>query len=174
MDLTGAVDTQAERVAADYGLDLVFHPHVATYVETADEVEKLFDATSGSKMGLCLDTGHCYFAGDDPVAEADKYSSVLRYVHIKDVNDKVLVESRRKKLNFGQAIEAGVFTIIGEGCIDFPNFYKAVAKNNYSGWCVVEQDVKFDATVVPPAQSIAASLKYLRGVVNQLERPVSA
>jgi hypothetical protein len=33
---------------------------------------------------------------------------------------------------------------------------------------VVEQDVKFGATPIPPAQSIAASLKYLRGVVKDL------
>jgi inosose dehydratase len=160
---------EADRVAADYGLDLVFHPHVSTYVETPQEVEKFFDATSGIKIGLCLDTGHCYYAAGDPVIEAEKYRSVLRYVHIKDVNDGVLVDSRRKELNFERAIEAGVFTIIGEGNIDFPRFFKTLAKNNYSGWCVVEQDVKFDATVVPPAQSVAASLNYLRGVVSQLE-----
>jgi hypothetical protein len=29
--------------------------------------------------------------------------------------------------------------------------------------------VKFGATPIPPAQSIAASLNYLRGVVNDLE-----
>ena len=33
---------------------------------------------------------------------------------------------------------------------------------------VVEQDVKFGATRVLPAVSIAASLKYLRGVLGQL------
>jgi hypothetical protein len=34
-------------------------------------------------------------------------------------------------------------------------------KNGYSGWMVVEQDVTFGATVVPPVESVAASLKYL-------------
>ncbi len=33
---------------------------------------------------------------------------------------------------------------------------------------MVEQDVKFGATPVPPVESVSASLKYLRGVVSDL------
>jgi inosose dehydratase len=162
------VVADAGRVAGDYGLDLVFHPHVATYVETPEEVEKFYDVTSATNIGLCLDTGHCVYGGGDSIVEAEKYRHILRFVHIKDVNAKVLEESRRKKLTFDQAIEEKVFTIIGQGAIDFPGFFRILERNNYSGWMVVEQDVKFGATPVPPAVSIAASLKYLRGVVNQL------
>jgi inosose dehydratase len=64
---------EAERVAGDFGLKLVFHPHVATYVETPAEVAALFDAASETGVGLCLDTGHCYYGGGDPAAEAEKY-----------------------------------------------------------------------------------------------------
>jgi len=159
---------EAERVAADFGLDLVFHPHVATYVETPRETKQLFDAASATKMGLCLDTGHCYYGGGDPVAEAGKYKQLLRYVHIKDINQAVLAESNRRELNFDQAVEAGVFSQIGSGCIDFPAFFRTLVKNGYSGWLVVEQDVKFGATTVPPAESMAASLRYLRQVVGKL------
>ena len=159
---------EAAKVAAEYGLDLVFHPHVATYVETPKECERFFDVTSHTGVGLCLDTGHCVYGGGDAVAEAGKFRSVLRFVHIKDVDDEVLKQARRKKLTFEQAIEEKVFTIIGKGSIDFPAFFRLLAKNNYSGWMVVEQDVKFGATAIPPAESIAASLKYLRGVVSKL------
>jgi sugar phosphate isomerase/epimerase len=61
-----------------------------------------------------------------------------------------------------------VFTVIGQGNIDFPAFFRALVENGYSGWSVVEQDVKFGATPIPPAQSITASLKYLREVVSEL------
>lgn len=159
---------EAAKVASEFGLDLVFHPHVATYVETPQECERFFDATSHTGIGLCLDTGHCVFGGGDAIGEADKFRSVLRFVHIKDVDAKVLEESRRKKLTFEDAIEDKVFTIIGKGSIDFPAFFRLLVKNNYSGWMVVEQDVKFGATVIPPAQSIAASLKFLQGVVGNL------
>lgn len=160
---------EAAKVSADFGLDLVFHPHVATYVETPEECERFFDVTSHTGIGLCLDTGHCEYGEGDTVSEAAKFASVLRFLHIKDVDKKILDEARRKKLNFEQAIEEKVFTIIGQGSIDFPGLFRLLDKNNYSGWMVIEQDVKFGATVVPPAESVAASLRYLNGVVRDLE-----
>src|SRR5246127_1189115 len=81
---------EAARVANEFGLDLVFHPHVATYVETPEECERFFDATSHTKIGLCLDTGHCVYGHGDSVKEAEKYKDKLRFVHIKDCNNAVL------------------------------------------------------------------------------------
>jgi inosose dehydratase len=162
---------EASGVAGEFGLDLVFHPHIATYVETPGEIERFFDVTAKSGIGLCLDTGHSLYGGADPVAEAEKFRSVLRLVHIKDCNKNTLAEARRRKLTFDQAIEEKVFTIIGQGSIDFPAFFRVLKKNNYSGWMVVEQDVKFGATSIPPAESIAASLRYLQGVVAALAAP---
>ena len=159
---------EAAKVSAEFGLDLVFHPHVATYVETPEECERFFDVTSHTGIGLCLDTGHCDYAGGDTITEAAKFASVLRFIHIKDVDTKVLAEARRRKLTFEEAIEEKVFTIIGQGSIDFPALFRLLEKNNYSGWMVIEQDVKFGATVVPPAESVAASLRYLHGVVADL------
>lgn len=162
------VVAEAERVAADFGLDLVFHPHVATYVETPREVAQFFDTVSATKTGLCLDSGHCLYGGGDPVSEAEKYKSLLRYVHIKDINSSVLKEAREKKFNFDQAVGAGVFSQVGRGSVDFPAFFRTLVKNGYTGWVVVEQDVKFGETPVPPARSMAASLEYLQGVVRTL------
>ncbi len=159
---------EAAKVSSEFGLDLVFHPHVATYVETPQECERFFDATSHTGIGLCLDTGHCDYGGGDTITEAAKFASVLRFLHIKDVDTSVLQEARRKKLNFEQAIEEKVFTIIGQGSIDFPALFRLLEKNNYAGWMVIEQDVKFGATVIPPAESVAASLLYLRGIVTDM------
>ena len=158
----------AERAANDFNLGLVFHPHVATYVETPRETEAFFDAVSSTRVGLCLDTGHCYYGGGDPAAEAEKYRHLLRYIHIKDIERPVLEEANRKELNFDQAVEAGVFSQIGEGCVDFPAFFRTLARNGYSGWLVVEQDIKYGVTPVAPAESMAASVRYLRSVVEDL------
>jgi len=165
----GKIVADAEKVANEFGLDLVFHPHVATYVETPEECERFYDATSRTNVGLCLDTGHCVYGYGDSEKEAEKYKSKLRFVHIKDCDTKVLEEARRNKWTFEEAIEHKVFTVIGRGNIDFPAFFRTLVKNGYSGWSVVEQDVKFGATPIPPAQSVAASLQYLRGIVNDLE-----
>jgi inosose dehydratase len=160
---------EAAKVSAEFGLDLVFHPHVATYVETPEECECFFDVTSHTGIGLCLDTGHCDYGGGDSITEAAKFASVLRFLHIKDVDTKVLQEARRKQLTFEEAIEEKVFTIIGQGSIDFPALFRLLDKNNYSGWMVIEQDVKFGATVIPPAESVAASLRYLQGIVAEMD-----
>src|SRR5215472_7018014 len=164
----GKIVADAEKVANEFGLDLVFHPHVATYVETPEECERFYDATSHTNIGLCLDTGHCVYGYGDSVKEAEKYKSKLRLVHVKDCDIEILHQARHKKWTFEEAIEHKVFTIIGKGDIDFPAFFRTLVRNSYSGWSVIEQDVKFGATPIPPAQSIAASLKYLQGVVSDL------
>ena len=170
----GELVADVERVAAEFGLALVFHPHVATFVETPGEVERLFDSLSHTHVGLCLDTGHCVYGGGDPADEVKKYRALLRYVHIKDINPSVLGEARSKRFSFEQAIGAGVFSPIGRGCIDFPGFFRYLAESGYSGWAIVEQDVIYGKTAVPPAESMRASLHYLKSVLSGLESRASA
>jgi inosose dehydratase len=170
----GKIVADAEKVANEFRLDLVFHPHVATYVETPEECERFFDATSHTKVGLCLDTGHCVYGHGDSVVEANKYQDKLRFVHIKDCSLKVLEQARQNEWTFEEAIEHKVFTIIGQGNIDFSAFFRALLKNGYSGWSVVEQDVKFGATEIPPKESISLSLKHLKGVLDRLATSAKA
>jgi len=165
----GRIIGEVERAAGEFGLSLVFHPHVATYVETPAEVEHLFESLASTQVGLCLDTGHCVYGGGDPAGEAKKYRSLLRYLHIKDINAGVLGESRRKNLNFEQAVGAGIFSPIGEGCIDFEGLFRFLAESQYSGWMVVEQDVIYGKTIVPPVESMRASLSYLKKLAANLE-----
>lgn len=164
----GPLVAEAEKVANDFGLDLVFHPHVATYVETPEECEKFFESTANTNVGLCLDTGHCFYGQGDPVTEAKKYRSKLRFIHIKDCSSTVLSDARAKKWTFEEAIEHKVFTIIGDGDIDFPAFFRVLVEIGYSGWSVVEQDVKFGDPTISPAKSVAASRKYLQEMVGNL------
>lgn len=165
----GALVGEIESVAAELGLALVFHPHVATYVETPAEVEQLFNMLAATRVGMCLDTGHCVYGGGEPTDEARKYGSLLRYVHIKDINAFVLGEARRRHLTFDDAIGADVFSGIGDGCIDFDGFFRFLAENGYEGWMIVEQDVIYGQTRVPPVETMRSSLNYLKGVVSRLE-----
>ncbi|MFZ0582241.1 MAG: TIM barrel protein [Candidatus Acidiferrales bacterium] len=164
----GEVIQKVERAAADFGLRIVFHPHVATFVETPLEVEHLFDALAATQVGLCLDTGHCVYGGGDPVDEARKYRSLLHYVHIKDIDAGILGEARQQKLDFAQAIGAGVFSRIGSGCIDFDGFFRFLAENSYSGWAIVEQDVIYGRALVPPMESMRANLSYLKNIASKI------
>ena len=170
----GQVVADAEKVADEFGLDLVFHPHIGTYVESPEECERFYDVTSQTKIGLCLDTGHCVYGYGDSVVEAEKYKDKLRLVHVKDCDTKILETARRNKWNFDEAVENKVFTIIGRGNIDFPAFFQTLLKNNFSGWSVVEQDVKFGAPGIDPKSNVAASLKYLNGVIDNLAKSATA
>ena len=170
----GQIVQEAENVAHEFGLDLVFHPHVATYVESPEECERFFDCASHTNVGLCLDTGHCVYGHGDSVTEAEKYKSKLRFVHIKDCDRKILEQGRHNKWTFEEAIEHKVFTIIGQGSIAFPAFFRTLLRNGYSGWSVVEQDVKFGATEIPPKVSVAASMRYLNGVIEGLAAAAQA
>lgn len=165
----GALVGEVEAVASEFGLGLVFHPHVATYVETPMEVERLFDSLAHTRVGLCLDTGHCVYGGGDPTEEARKYRALLRYIHIKDINAGVLGEVRRQNFNFERAIGAGIFSPIGNGCIDFQGFFRYLSQSGYSGWMIVEQDVIYGKTSVPPVESMRGSLGYLKKVVSDVE-----
>jgi inosose dehydratase len=78
-------------------------------------------------------------------------------VHIKDVDPGILGEARRQKLQFEQAIGAGVFSPIGTGCIDFDGFFRFLAESSYSGWAIVEQDVIYGKTLVPPMEKNVVS-----------------
>ena len=169
-----AFGREAERIARDFGLDLVFHPHVGTFIETPEETERFFDSVSASRIGLCLDTGHCLYGGGDPVAIAAQYKDLLRYIHIKDIDVPILEAVHRNGQNFDEAIEAGVFSQIGEGGIDFPAFFRTLQRNGYQGWCVVEQDIKFGVSAVSPKTSMCASLEFLRRVINKSERDADA
>lgn len=165
----GILVADAERIAHDFGLDLVFHPHVATHIETPEECERFFDATGHTRIGLCLDTGHCLYGQGDPIGEARKYREKLRFIHIKDCDTAVLDRARANKWTFEEAIEHKVFTVIGSGDIDFSGFFKLLLEIGYRGWSVVEQDVKFGDPTISPARSVAESLDYLQRVLDGLD-----
>jgi inosose dehydratase len=166
----GQIVTAAEKVANEFGLDLVFHPHIATYIESPEECERFFDVTSHTNVGLCLDTGHCVYGCGDSVTEAEKYKSMLRLVHVKDCDTKILESARRNKWTFEDSVEHKLFTTIGQGDIDFPAFFRTLLKNGYSGWSVIEQDVTFGAADISPKASVAASMEYLNGVIDQMAK----
>ena len=58
-----------------------------------------------------------------PLWKQRKFREKLRFIHIKDIDAKVMAEVRRSEMNFDQAIAANVFTIVGQGSVDFPAFF---------------------------------------------------
>jgi inosose dehydratase len=122
------------------GIQLVFHNHVGTYVETEAETSRLLDATDPSLVGWCLDCGHLAYGGGDTLRMLEKYGNRVAYVHIKDVDGKVLQRSHEEGWSFHDALKRFVFTRLGEGVVNIPAVIRALKSHRYDGWLVIEQD----------------------------------
>jgi myo-inosose-2 dehydratase len=128
----------AARVA-DEGLCLAYHHHMGTVVETRDEIDRLMERT-GESLGLLLDTGHAAFAGADPAALADRHAGRIVHVHCKDLRAGVHAAVRQRDSSFLDAVIDGVFTVPGDGSIDFPEVLGVLGRSGYEGWLVVEAE----------------------------------
>jgi inosose dehydratase len=121
------------------GVRMAYHHHMGTVIETADEIERLMTMT-GPEVGLLLDTGHLTYAGGDPVAAARRHAQRVVHVHCKDIRRGVLAKAKQEDWSFLNAVLAGVFTVPGDGCIDYPAVFEALAQVDYGGWLVVEAE----------------------------------
>lgn len=145
-------------VCAREGVDIVFHNHVATYVETEAELNRLLAMTDGDRVGLCLDIGHLVYGGGDVRRVMDRHGGRVRYVHLKDVDLTVLERCRGERLNWRDALRLGIFTEFGRGGMDFGGFFRALNERSYAGWVIVEQDT----TKRTPLESARMNREYLR------------
>lgn len=158
-----------ERIAkacSELGLSAVFHHHAGTFVETPKEIERLCQHTDADLLGLCLDTGHYFFGGGDPVEAVRLYGARIRHLHLKDVQLSVLDSARRDSVGFLEAVRRGVFCELGEGAIALKTVIHDLAAGGYSDWVIVEQDVDTRSSHVKPFESARRSREYLRNVVG--------
>jgi inosose dehydratase len=119
------------------GVRLVYHHHMGTVVQSEADIDALMRST-GSSVHLLLDTGHATFAGADPAALARRYRDRISHFHAKDVRRSVMERARRESLSFLDAVIAGVFTVPGDGCVDYPGVLRELP--GYRGWAVVEAE----------------------------------
>jgi inosose dehydratase len=152
----------ADRLA-DRGIRLAYHHHMGTVVETAAEIDSLMAATGGS-VGLLLDTGHLAFAGADPADIARRHGPRINHVHCKDVRPAVLARVRIADQSFLDAMLDGVFTVPGDGTIDFAAVLIALKAANYHSWFVVEAEQ--DPAKAPPLVYARRGFAHLTTVVR--------
>jgi inosose dehydratase len=145
------------------GITLCVHPHAATYVEAPHEIERLLELTDPALVRLGPDTGHLFFGGADPLAFVERHLERVAGLHVKDIRPEVVAAARRLGLDYRQATARGVWTELGEGCVNFPALFRLLRDRAWSGWIVVETD----HTRLPTAlESSRASRRYLREVLG--------
>jgi len=149
-----------------YGLEVAFHHHAGTHVETPQEIERLLSLLQPDELGLCFDTGHFVFCGgDDPDAFVRKHGARIRWLHLKDVDTARAREARQQKLDFHAAVRHGIFAPLGHGTIDFGRLLTRVREAGYKGWVVVEQDVLPGGSgAETPLSNATAAREFLRAL----------
>lgn len=124
---------------AEAGVPLTFHHHMGTAVETEQELDALMNAT-GEAVGLLLDTGHMVFAGGDNASVIAKHGKRINHFHAKDVRADILADVDRQADSFLDCVLRGVFTVPGDGMIDYGAIMKQLFDCGYEGWLIVEAE----------------------------------
>jgi inosose dehydratase len=128
---------------ADYitaqGLRFAYHHHLGTVVEQSDDLERFIQHT-GAGVGLTLDTGHAALAGIDAVSIVRSYPTRIMHVHCKDVRREVFDALTRRDGSFLDGVLDGMFTVPGDGALDYDALMKALAEMSYDGWVIIEAE----------------------------------
>jgi inosose dehydratase len=123
-----------------YGVRATIHPHAGGYIEFEDEIARLAADIPQDVAGFCLDTGHTWYAGMDPVENLRKYADRLDYIHFKDIDKAVFDRVMGEHIRFFEACGQGVMCPIGKGCIDYPAIRTLLDRLGYEGFITVEQE----------------------------------
>ncbi|MBZ4644513.1 MAG: inosose dehydratase [Petroclostridium sp.] len=148
------------RLAAEKGMLVSYHHHMGTGVQTTEEIDRLMEMTDSTLVHLLFDTGHLAFSGEDAEAILRKYVKRVKHVHLKDVRKDILARVKPEKMSFLKAVKEGVFTVPGDGMINFEPLFKILAENNYEGWFVVEAEQ--DPAKANPLEYAMRARKYIR------------
>ena len=160
----------ADRMA-DFGVRMSYHHHMGTVIETEREIDLLMENT-GTSVGLLIDTGHLGFTNADIEAVTRRYGSRINHVHCKDIRQEIFKQVREKDLSFLDAVLEGVFTVPGDGFIDFENFAKVLAEIDYSGWVVVEAEQ--DPEKANPLEYSRKGYQHLSNVLHEAGLEISS
>jgi inosose dehydratase len=152
--------SEVGKACADRGLKLCYHHHMGTVVQSLADIDALMHETS-EDVFLLLDTGHAFFAGADPVALAREYAGRTGHLHCKDVREAVMHRCLNRDSSFLDAVLDGVFTVPGDGCIDYQGVFSKLGEAGYEGWAVVEAEQ--DPSVALPSVYAQLGYKNLRG-----------
>lgn len=128
------------KLAQQKDMQIVYHHHMGTGIQQEAEIDKLMAETDPDIVSLLLDTGHLKFAGYEPINTLQKHLARIKHVHLKDIRPSVLNQVKQQELSFLAAVRAGVFTVPGDGCIDYDPIFSTLFNADYKGWWIVEAE----------------------------------
>jgi len=157
--LTEGLEALGE-LAHEKDMEIVYHHHMGTGVQTTAEIDRLMKETDSTKVSLLFDTGHLVFSGENPLQIYKAYQDRIKHIHFKDIRDTVTQEVKAENNSFLSAVKQGAFTVPGDGVIDFKPIMSEIEKANYTGWIVVEAEQ--DPAVANPFEYALKARNYLK------------
>jgi inosose dehydratase len=147
-----------------HGVQLAYHHHMGAYVEAPADIDRVM-AYTGEEVGLLFDSGHAYFGGGDPLDVLKKHVARVCHVHCKDVRPTIIRHARNRQWSFLDSVLNGVFTVPGDGAIDFAAIIDTLRAHGYQGWLVVEAEQ--DPAVAPSYAYASKGYRTLRTLVDR-------
>jgi inosose dehydratase len=144
---------------AEAGLRMAYHHHLGTVVESQRDLDRFLKSTSPS-VGLTVDTGHAALGGIDTLALIRDHPLRVAHVHCKDIRSQVFHQVKSESKSFLSGVLSGMFTVPGDGDLEFAGVMQALAKIGYAGWIIVEAEQ--DPAVAIPGVYATLGLKTLR------------
>jgi len=135
-------------ICARRGLQVALRPRIGSVIERPRQVERLLVA---SEVSLCLDTGHLYLGGCDPVDIVLMAAARIRHVSLKDVDSWLGSMVAAGELDYVEAVRRGLFRPLGEGAVGIGDVLEALRAARYQGWYVLGQELALDAE--PPLEN---------------------
>jgi inosose dehydratase len=149
-----------------YQIKLAYHHHMGAYVESPEDVDTLMRLTDADKVFLLFDTGHAYFGGvANPNDLLKKHVKRVVHVHCKDVRTAVIDKARNERWSFLTGVLNGVFTVPGDGSINYSEIFDTLYSAGYEGWLVVEAEQ--DPAVAPSYAYAKKGFETLQSLVRQ-------
>lgn len=151
-------------LAKEKNMTVVYHHHMGTGVQTTEEIDKLMELTDPDLVSLLYDSGHLICSGEDHIHILTKYIDRIKHVHLKDIRKKIIDKVKNEHLSFLKGVRLGMFTVPGDGDIDFKPIFDILKKNNYNRWALVEAEQ--DPAIANPLEYAQKARKYVKDIAN--------
>ncbi|WP_110649055.1 myo-inosose-2 dehydratase [Salinicola peritrichatus] len=129
----------AEALRSRHGIAIAYHAHLMMLAESEAEIDALM-ANSGEAVGLLFDTGHVVAGGGDMSALLQRHGARINHLHLKDIRREVMAHVRSQDASFNQGVRDGMFTVPGDGYLDFAPVLEFALSPAYRGWLIVEAE----------------------------------
>ncbi len=159
--LISSIDEVGKVISEEFGLKLHFHPHADSHVETGVQISRFLDDTDPRYVSLCLDTGHMAYRRADVIALLRDYPDRVGYVHIKQMDPRIVAKAEAEDLSFGQAVAIGASCEPPAGLPDIAPVVATLKQLHSALFVIVEQDM-YPCEFNRPKPIAARTRRYLR------------